>query len=192
MASQTPKRYRRRPQLMRELSATRTKRERTLFAGHSQSYFCEFQLRRENGETHWVEERGGWIGAGENKRLISVIRSIESQKRRDRRLAWLATKDELTGRLNRVHLRKVLSAAIDNAVERGGAGAYLLAGIDDLGAVNADFGFEAADKVIVEIADRLASVLGPKDHIGRVAGTKFGMVIADCDAEHLREVCARS
>jgi len=161
------------------------------FAGRRRSYCCEFQLRRENGETHWVEERGGWIGVGDKKRLISVIRSIESQKRRERRLAWLATKDELTGRLNRVHLRKVLSAAIDNAVARGGTGAYLLAGIDDLGAVNADFGFEAADKVIVEIADRLASIVRPNDHIGRVAGTKFGIVIADCDADQLREVCAR-
>ncbi len=161
------------------------------FSGASHNYCCEFQLRREDGETHWVEERGGWIGAGDKKRLISVIRSIESQKRRDRKLAWLATKDELTGRLNRVHLRKALGAGIQNALDNDKGGAYLLAGIDDVGDVNADFGFEAADKVIVEISDRLAAILGPNDHIGRVAGTKFGIVIGNCDAQYLRDVCTR-
>jgi diguanylate cyclase (GGDEF)-like protein len=161
------------------------------FSGALQSYCCEFRLRRENGETHWVEERGGWIGAGDKKRLISVLRSIENQKRRDRKLSWLATKDELTGRLNRVHLRKVLGVEIQKALDAKKCGAYLLAGIDDVGAVNADFGFEAADKVIVEIAERLAAVVGSNGHIGRVAGTKFGIVIADCDEQHLRDVCTR-
>lgn len=161
------------------------------FSGSAHSYCCEFQLRHDDGETHWVEERGGWIGAGENRRLISVIRSVESQKSRERKLAWLAANDELTGLLNRVHLRKSLDAAISKALAEDRRGAYLLAGIDDLGAVNADFGFEAADKVIVEVSDRLASVLGPNDRIGRVAGTKFGIVVADCDAEFLREICTR-
>ncbi len=161
------------------------------FAGRAQSYFCEYRLRRDDGETHWVEERGGWIGKEGHRRLISVIRSIENEKRRDERLSWLATKDELTGHLNRVSLRRELEAAIDAAKANAVAGAYILAGIDDVGAVNADFGFEAADKVIVEISKRLASVLGEHDVIGRVAGTKFGIVLQSCDEDCLRAVCAR-
>lgn len=161
------------------------------FSGAAESYFCEYRLRRDNGDTHWVEERGGWIGSKGQRRLISVVRSIESQKRHEEQLAWLASNDELTGHLNRVALRRALEAAIANVktAERGAA--YLLVGIDDLGAVNADFGFDAADKVIVEIADRLASVVGEEDQIGRVAGTKFGIVITSCDEASLREVCAR-
>ncbi len=161
------------------------------FAGRKQSYFCEYRLRRDDGETHWVEERGGWIGQNGQRRLISVIRSIDNQKQRDARLAWLAANDELTGHLNRVCLRRELEAAIQNAKANNSAGAYILAGIDDLGAVNADFGFEAADTVIIEISKRLAAILGPDDAIGRVAGTKFGIVIRECDEEGLRGVCAR-
>lgn len=159
------------------------------FAGETQSYACEYRLRRADGVAHWVEERGGWIGAGAGRRLISVIRSIEGQKRREEQLSWLATNDELTGLLNRVHLRKSLEHRIASLTDKNGA--YLLAGIDDLGAVNADFGFEAADKVIVEVAERLSRELGPNDRIGRVAGTKFGIVIADCDEQSLRETCVR-
>jgi diguanylate cyclase (GGDEF)-like protein len=88
-------------------------------------------------------------------------------------------------------LRKVLGVEIQKALDAKKCGTYLLAGIDDVGAVNADFGFEAADKVIVEIAERLAAVVGSNGHIGRVAGTKFGIVIADCDEQHLRDVCTR-
>lgn len=161
------------------------------FAGEAQSYACEYRLLREGDETHWVEERGGWIGSGSSRRLISVIRSIEGQKLRERQLSWLATNDELTGLLNRAHLRKLLDEKISTLREGDSTGAYLLAGVDDLGAINADFGFEEADKVIVAVAERLAGVLGPDDRIGRVAGTKFGVIVDDCDADHLRHVCVR-
>ncbi|WP_411816632.1 putative bifunctional diguanylate cyclase/phosphodiesterase [Hyphococcus sp. DH-69] len=161
------------------------------FVGQRPSYACEYQLRRPDGKGHWVEERGGWIGTGPNRRLISVIRSIEGRKRREEQLSWLALNDELTGLLNRAHLRKTLETHIARLESGEQTGAYILAGIDDVGAINADFGFEAADKVIVETSQRLSGVLGPKDRIGRVAGTKFGIIINDCDAEELRQVCVR-
>ncbi|MEM8935839.1 MAG: EAL domain-containing protein [Pseudomonadota bacterium] len=158
------------------------------FSGAAQSYACEYRLRRENGERHWVEERGGWIGAGAGKRLISIVRSVEGAKKRERELAWLAKNDELTGLLNRSYLKRALSLHLKKIGNEGGAAAYLLAGIDDIGAVNTDFGFDSADTVIVEIAERLESVIGPNDSIGRVAGTKFGIIIADCDAARIRDI----
>lgn len=161
------------------------------FDGAAESYMCEYQLERDSGETHWVEERGGWIGAGTSRRLISIVRSTEHQKRREERLSWLATNDELTGLLNRPHLRKGLDRFIGEAKAAGRRGAYLLAGIDDLGAINADFGFEIADEVIVEIGRRLARVLGPEDSIGRVAGTKFGIMIADSTPVAVRDTSIR-
>jgi diguanylate cyclase (GGDEF)-like protein len=161
------------------------------FAGARPSYACEYLLERADGAGHCVEERGGWIGSGSNRRLISVIRSIENRKRREEQLSWLAVNDELTGLLNRAYLRKALDEAITQMVLHKQSGAYLMAGIDDLGAVNADFGFEAADKVIAEIAQRLASVLGPNDSIGRVAGTKFGVIIAESDPDYMRQICVR-
>ena len=164
---------------------------RRVLEGGATSYVCEYQLDQGNGQTHWVEERGGWIGSGSAQRLISVVRSIEDEKQHTERLSWLATNDEQTGLFNRTALRQRLEETIEAVKRDGRHGAYLLAGIDDLGAVNAGFGFDAADTVIVDIANRLASVLGPDDSIGRVAGTKFGIVVADCDAEELRNTCVK-
>lgn len=157
------------------------------FDGVVQSYVCEYQLARPSGEGHWVEERGGWIGAGASRRLISIVRSVEHQKQRDEQLSWLATNDELTGLLNRSHLRREIDQFLSTARSTNRRACYLLAGIDDLGAINADFGFEIADEVIVEIAARLARVIGHHDLIGRVAGTKFGILVADAEPGALRE-----
>lgn len=161
------------------------------FDGELQNYVCEYQLRKGMDELHWVEERGGWIGAGASRRLISVIRSIETEKQRAARLSWLAANDELTGLFNRSQVRAALGQTIAQLQSTDGAGAYLLAGIDDLGEINAGFGFDAADTAIVEVAQRLASVLGPNDCIGRVAGTKFGIIIEDCSDEELRTICVK-
>ena len=159
--------------------------------GDVESYVCQYQLQRDDGAVHWVEERGGWIGAGEDRRLISVIRSVENQKQREQRLSWLASNDELTGLLNRTHLRNGVDDWMKCQAAKGGEGAYILAGIDDLGAINADFGFEVADVVIANVAERLKTVLGPDDLIGRVAGTKFGILIAETDEAGIRETCIR-
>lgn len=160
------------------------------FAGRAETYVCQYRLARDGAE-QWVEERGGWIGQGEGRRLISIVRSIEAQKKREAQLAWLAVNDELTGLLNRAHLRREMDAWLEETGTGGREGAYFLAGIDDLGAVNSDYGFDIADEVIVEIAQRLASILGPDDSIGRVAGTKFGLLIADARATTLRDTCIK-
>lgn len=161
------------------------------FDGAALDYACEYRLAREDGEAHWVEERGGWLSLGADKRLIGVIRSIESQKRREAHLAWLAENDELTGVMNRAQMRVRLDEALTDMKRLGASGAYLLIGIDDVGAINADFGFDVADEVIVECSRRIAATLGPSDLIGRVAGTKFGVFLAGGDSERVREVCVR-
>ncbi len=163
----------------------------TAFDGDGQNYSCEYQLSRRAGDAHWVEERGGWLGQGRDRRLIGVVRSIESQKRHDAHLAWLAEHDELTGVMNRAQMRVRLDQALDATKAAGGAGAYLLVGIDDVGAINADFGFDVADEVIVECSRRITATIGSDDLVGRIAGTKFAVYIKDANSERVREVCVR-
>ncbi|MGE0181491.1 MAG: EAL domain-containing protein [Parvularculaceae bacterium] len=158
------------------------------FDGGAQSYACEYQLSRRAGETHWVEERGGWLGEGDARRLIGVIRSVESQKLRDAHLAWLAENDELTGVMNRAQMRARLDQELVDLKHANLSGAYLLVGIDDVGAINADFGFDVADEVIIECSRRIAELLTGEELIGRVAGTKFGIFIRRADSERVREI----
>ena len=153
------------------------------------SYTVEFRLKSENGIDRWFEERGSWLSLNGEKKLIGMIRTIDEQKKREDELAYLASYDELTGQLNRPRIKHLLTTHLETAGCGGARSAYVMVGIDNLAVVNSDFGFDVADEVIVETSRRLKEKLGPGDHMGRVAGTKFGIILADIDACDLRTVC---
>lgn len=164
---------------------------KSAYADETTNYSCEYKLAGNAGEPVWFEERGGWISLAGERRLIGVLRSIETEKRRNESLRRQAQFDELTGVLNRVCLRARLAQTMHTIDARHQSGAFLLVGIDDLGAINADFGFEAADHVIRAVADRLAIAIPTADAIGRCAGTKFGIILQDCNEAQVREACIR-
>ena len=155
---------------LRREAAVRDARERNA------SYAIEYALADGRRQPRWVEERGTWMRFGDTTKLIGVVRRIDDQKRKEARLAYLASYDDLTGALNRARCKEALKDALDAARE-GSPAAYLLVGIDDLGALNADFGFDVADQAIIAVAERLAGAVQGYGVYGRVAGTKFGVVL---------------
>ncbi|MBB4658221.1 EAL domain-containing protein [Parvularcula dongshanensis] len=155
------------------------------------SYAVEYALypRDETGRNlapRWVEERGTWMQFGATERLIAVVRRIDEQKKREARLSYLAAYDDLTGALNRARIKEELKDALKEAHD-GSSIAYLLVGIDDVGAINAGFGFDVADQVIIAVAERLSGVVGERGLCGRVAGTKFGVILRLGEGETVRE-----
>ena len=166
---------------VRREAAVRDARERNA------SYTVEYALASGARQPRWVEERGTWMRFGEETKLIGVVRRIDDQKRKEARLAYLASYDDLTGALNRARCKEALKDALD-AARTGAPAAYLLVGIDDLGALNADFGFDVADQVIIAVAERLAGAVQRRGVYGRVAGTKFGVVLEGDEASQ-RSAC---
>jgi diguanylate cyclase (GGDEF)-like protein len=144
------------------------------------SYAVEYAVPQGAAAPRWIEERGTWMRFGEAERLIGVVRRIDEQKKREARLNYLATYDDLTGALNRARCKEELKDAL-TAARDGEPAAYLIVGVDDVGALNADFGFDVADQVIIAVAERLSGVLAGQGAYGRVAGTKFGVVLRGGD-----------
>ena len=151
------------------------------------SYTIEYAIQTSAPGSAWAEERGTWMRFGEAEKLIGVVRRIDEQKRREARLSYLASYDDLTGALNRARCKEALKDALSGA-HSGREAAYLLVGIDDLGALNADFGFDVADQVIIAVAERLSAAVHGHGAYGRVAGTKFGVVLSGGETR-VREVC---
>src|SRR5271154_6934028 len=100
-------------------------------------------------------------------------RGVTEQKREAQRLTYLATRDELTGHLNRTSLRSELAGAIEAAKAEQRSCAYLVASIDRLATINEAYGFGAADEVILAVGERIAGVLRHCDIIRRHAGNKL-------------------
>ncbi len=104
---------------------------------------------------------------------------------------YLATRDELTGHLNRNALREELAQAIESAKEEGRNCAFLVASIDRLAMINDGFGFDAGEEVIMGVGERLARTLRGSDIIGRIAGNKFGVILKNCREREIAVVAAR-
>lgn len=90
--------------------------------------------------------------------------------------------DEATGCLTRPRLRAGLSAALVRAHREKQPAAFLLAGVDNLRAINRAYGFDVADEVVVRVAARIQGCL-PDAVIGRFSDSKFGLVVEDTDGE---------
>jgi len=128
---------------------------------------------------------------GTTARLIGMMRETTERVREVRRLSYLATRDELTGHLNRNALREELAQAIESAKEEGRNCAFLVASIDRLAMINDGFGFDAGEEVIMGVGERLARTLRGSDIIGRIAGNKFGVILKNCREREIAVVAAR-
>ena len=128
---------------------------------------------------------------GRPERLIGFLRETTERAREFQRLTYLATRDELTGHLNRNSLRGELAQAIDKAKEENRHCAFIVASIDRLAMINDGFGFDAGEEVIVGVGERLAHCLRGTDIIGRTAGNKFGVILRDCKEREIEIVSGR-
>jgi diguanylate cyclase (GGDEF)-like protein len=128
---------------------------------------------------------------GATERLTGVMRDTTENLREKQRLSYLATRDELTGHLNRNALRTTLSEVIDRAKVEERSCALLVASIDRLAMINDAYGFDAADEVIVAVGERLARSLRGSDVIGRTAGNKLGIILNNCNEREIPVVSER-
>jgi diguanylate cyclase (GGDEF)-like protein len=128
---------------------------------------------------------------GTTARLVGMMRDTTERFRELRRLTYLATRDELTGHLNRNALREELAQAIERAKEESRHCAFLVASIDRLAMINDGFGFDAGEEVIMGVGERLARTLRGSDIIGRIAGNKFGVILRNCRESEIAVVAAR-
>ena len=128
---------------------------------------------------------------GRTARLVGLMRDTTERSRDVRRLTYLATRDELTGHLNRNALREELAGAIESAKAENRNCAFLVASIDRLAMINDSFGFDAGEEVIMGVGERLARTLRGSDIIGRTAGNKFGVLLKNCRENEINVVASR-
>ena len=128
---------------------------------------------------------------GHTERLIGMLRESTEKQREMQRLTYLATRDELTGHLNRNALRTELQMAISRAKEESRHCAFLVASIDRLAMINDGYGFDAGEEVIVGVGERIAKALRASDIIGRTAGNKFGVILRNCSEKEITVVAGR-
>ena len=88
-------------------------------------------------------------------------------------MTYRAMHDELTGLPNRALLFDRLSHAIVSSRRRKSPLALLFIDLDDFKTINDTLGHAAGDALLVEVAERLTSVLRQDDTLARLSGDEF-------------------
>ena len=92
-------------------------------------------------------------------------------------ISHLALTDPLTQLANRRLISKHLGKIIAGSVRHKDHGAVLLIDLDGFKPVNDSHGHETGDAVLVEIAERLRSIVRSEDVVGRLGGDEFVVLI---------------
>ncbi|MFY9674294.1 MAG: diguanylate cyclase [Terriglobales bacterium] len=94
-----------------------------------------------------------------------------------------ATRDSLTGLLNRAEIFAMLERELERSRRERRALCVILADVDHFKKVNDTEGHLFGDDTLREIARRLQSMLRPYDGVGRYGGEEFLLVMPACDLE---------
>jgi diguanylate cyclase (GGDEF)-like protein len=114
--------------------------------------------------------------------LIRLIDVSEIRKERES-LHRLATRDSLTGLLNRRQFMSLARLAFErNRIDDSGLG-VLLFNIDKFSEINRTFGTHVGDEVLRGVSAKLSEVFRKSDVVGRIGGEEFAVVLPSIKAE---------
>jgi diguanylate cyclase (GGDEF)-like protein len=106
-------------------------------------------------------------------------------------LRQLATRDQLTGMLNRRELDRILTEESDRAQRFGHSLALVMVDVDHFKSVNDTYGHPAGDMVLRRVAQRLSSLVRSVDRIARYGGEEFVVVLVQTDRRAALEMATR-
>ena len=138
-------------------------------------YRVVYQIRSFSGETVWIEERGKRIaGKGSKPTVIQgVVRDIDNEKREREKVAFAATHDPLTGLWNDARLQEALNRQIAACLRYDFRATLFTLQISNIDDINRDYGFEAGDRLLKGVAERLNAHVRAPDHKARLTGNGF-------------------
>ena len=160
-----------------------------------------YRVRGLDGRVRWVLEqlRPRPAAVGGMRVVDSIISDVTGAQEATEQLA--AARDEaelrlrvdpLTGVSNRMHVVDELEVELDVARSAGGVPAVVLLDIDHFKRINDLYLHSAGDRVLCEVAARIAAACRPQDAFGRWGGEEFVVIIRDAPTgPALRQIASR-
>ena len=155
--------------------------------GHAQQLLAVFSAAMESGYyedeilasadgplgARWLSRRLVRSGAG----LAMTVRDITDRRAQEQALSHMANTDPLTGLPNRHWLMEFLPSAIEASGACKVGLALLFVDLDDFRHINDSFGHGAGDALLRHAAARLKSLVRASDHVVRLGGDEFTVVL---------------
>ncbi|TGN39407.1 sensor domain-containing diguanylate cyclase [Marinobacter confluentis] len=167
--------------------------------GSAEPFSLEYPIDHKDGQQIWVWERGRAVVDEDELVLEGIIIDITDRKKLEDELSEMATRDALTGLLDRREATRLLDDEIVRARRYGRSLALLWIDLDHFKQVNDQLGHAAGDTVLRGFSELLSSRVRQVDLVSRFGGEEFVVVLPEMDAteasqsaERLRELVASS
>lgn len=121
-------------------------------------------------------------------RMQQLSRQVEEQSEA---VTFHASHDRLTGLWNRESLLSLLFSETDRVQRMSTPLTFLLLDIDSFARVNGDYGYEAGDKILQELATRLRRYMRSYDLLGRFGEDEFLLALPGCNSYQARHLAGR-
>ena len=125
------------------------------------------------------------------KRLATIVSICLSNVMAHEKLNFLASRDSLTGLLNRRVLEQIIRREFDRALRYGTPLTVVFLDMDDFKMVNDIYGHNAGDEVLKYVATQLLSMSRVSDIVARFAGDEFIIILPHTPVDEASEFAKR-
>lgn len=128
------------------------------------------------------------IRLGVAARVLEHIQSLEAKAQA---ISLHSLHDTVTGLWNRESILSLLFAETDRVQRMGTPLSFLLLDLDNFSQINTEYGYEAGDKILHEMAIRLRRYMRSYDLLGRSGDDEFLIALPGCNAHQARHLATR-
>ncbi len=157
-------------------------------------YMTRYRIQSTDERILWIEEAVERVSGHEQKptKVMGVIRDITETREKEDRAIWLSQHDDATGLPNTANFLKDVDTLIGLSRRLNVKGALLRIRLTNLDDINLVYGFEAGERLLAAMAERLRGVVRAPDGLGKDTGRDFllgvlGIKGPDADPQILSE-----
>ncbi|MGD8931226.1 MAG: diguanylate cyclase, partial [Chromatiales bacterium] len=147
-------------------------------------------LLRPDGSETAIHYSAAPIGnkASHSDGVVLVLRNVNQERHLQRKLAWKASRDDLTGLVNRPEFRHRIQKAIESSHERKQEHGLLYLDLDQFKVVNDSCGHRVGDQLLKSLSSMLKMHLRSTDTLARLGGDEFGILLEGCPPEKALQI----